>query len=192
MAANPKPKWTVEAYLDFERESDIRHEYYQSEIFAMAGAQPVHVDIASNVISSLVVQTKGRNCKVHNPDMRVKTATGLYTYPDISVVCGERRFNNDRPKTLLNPMVVIEVLSPSTENYDRGDKFHHYASIPELRAYVLVDSQRKRIECFARQEDGAWQIDLIGGEDTRALELKAIGCSLTLADVYEGVEFEGQ
>lgn len=192
MAANPKPKWTVEAYLDFERESDIRHEYYQSEIFAMAGAQPVHVDIASNVISSLVVQTKGRNCKVHNPDMRVKTATGLYTYPDISVVCGERRFNNDRPKTLLNPMVVIAVLSPSTENYDRGDKFHHYASIPELRAYVLVDSQRKRIECFARQEDGAWQIDLIGGEDTRALELKAIGCSLTLADVYEGVEFEGQ
>jgi Uma2 family endonuclease len=124
--------------------------------------------------------------------MRVKTATGLYTYPDISVVCGERRFNNDKPKTLLNPMTVIEVLSPTTENYDRGDNFHHCASIPELRAYVLIDSQRQRMECFARQEDGAWQIDLIAGDDTRALELEAIGCMLTLADVYEGVEFEGQ
>jgi Uma2 family endonuclease len=190
MAANPKAKWTIEAYLDHERESDIRHEYYLGEIFAMAGAEPVHVDIGSNVISSLVVQTKGRNCKVHNPDMRVTTATGLYTYPDISVVCGERRFNTDKPKTLLNPMVIIEVLSPSTENYDRGDIFHHYASISELRAYVLIDSQRRRIECFSRQEDGAWRIDLIADGDARPLELSAIACSLTLAEVYEGVDLD--
>jgi Uma2 family endonuclease len=122
--------------------------------------------------------------------MKVKTATGLYTYPDISVVCGERRFNNDKPKTLLNPTVVIEVLSPSTEAYDRGDKLHHYASIPSLRAYVLIDSQRKRIECFSRHDNGSWQIDSIAEEDTRALELNVIGSSLALEDVYSGVEFE--
>jgi Uma2 family endonuclease len=184
MAANHKAKWTIEAYLDHERESDIRHEYYLGEIFAMAGAEPVHVDIRSNTQTALMNKLKGKPCKVHDTDMRVKTATGLYTYPDISVVCGERRFNTDKPKTLLNPMVIIEVLSPSTENYDRGDKFHHYASISELRAYVLIDSQRRRIECFSRQEDGAWRIDLNADDDTRPLELQAIGCALTLAEVY--------
>ena len=189
MAVNVKRKWTVDEYLAFERESEIRHEFLDGEIFAMAGAEPAHNDIFSNTHNSLMNQIKGRPCKVNGPDMRVKTASGLYTYPDISVVCGERQFNDDRPRTLLNPTVIVEVLSPSTEAYDRGDKFHHYRSIPAFREYVLISSTRQQIEHFARQADDSWRIAVLDSADG-TLALTSIDCTLTLADVYVGVVFE--
>ncbi|MCL4246909.1 MAG: Uma2 family endonuclease [Anaerolineae bacterium] len=190
MAVNVKRKWTVDEYLAFERESEIRHEFLDGEVFAMAGAEPAHVDIRTNTQTSLVLQLRGRPCKVNDQDMRVKTASGLYTYPDISVVCGERQFNDDKPRTLLNPMVIVEVLSPSTESYDRGDKFHHYRSIPTFQEYVLISSTRQQIEHWARQADDSWRITVLDSADG-ALELTSIGCKLTLADVYVDVVFEG-
>ncbi len=189
MAVNPKQQWTVEQYLDFERESEIRHEFYNGEIFAMAGAEPAHNDIFSNTHFCLMRQLSTRPCKVHGSDMRVKTPSGLYTYSDISVVCGERRFNDDRPRTLLNPTLIVEVLSPATESYDRGDKFHHYRSLPSLQAYVLIASTRQRIELFARQPNETWRIDVFEASDA-VVDLQSIGCSLPLAEVYANVEFD--
>ena len=193
MSALPRKRWTPETYLTFEGDSEEKHEYIGGEVYSMTGASENHNLIVANTIIALGIQLRKRPCKLYPSDMLLHIpAVNDYYYPDITVVCGEANIVHDKRDILLNPTLIIEVLSPSTENYDRGDKFHHYASIPELRAYVLIDSQRRRIECFARQEDGAWQIDLIADDDTRALELKAIDCSLILADVYEGVEFEGQ
>lgn len=156
----------------------------------MSGAEPAHVDIVSNTISALMNSLKGRPCKVHNPDMRVLTVSRLSTYPDISVVCGERQFNDDRPRALLNPTVIIEVLSPSSAAYDRGDKFHHYRSIPALREVVLIESTRRRIEVFTRQPGDSWQITVV--DDTGAVELTSLDCALSLADVYDGVVFDAR
>jgi len=189
MAVSVKRKWTVDEYLAFEREREIRHEYFDGEIFAMSGAGPAHVDIRTNTQTSLVIQLRGRPCKVNDQDMRVKTASGLYTYPDISVVCGERAFNDDKPPSLLNPTVIVEVLSPSTESYDRGDKFRHYRSIPSFREYVLISSTHQQIEHFARTADDSWRITVADAPDG-AIALESIGCTLTLADIYVDVVFE--
>ncbi|MCC6617143.1 MAG: Uma2 family endonuclease [Anaerolineae bacterium] len=189
MAVEVKRKWTVDEYLAFERESEIRHEYFDGEVSARSGAEPAHNDIFSNTHNSLMNQVKGRPCKVNGPDMRVKTRSGLYTYPDISVVCGERQFNDDKPPSLLNPIVIVEVLSPSTESYDRGDKFHHYRSIPSFREYVLISSTRQQIEHWARQPDDSWRIAVVDAANG-AIELASVGCKLTLADVYVDVVFE--
>jgi Uma2 family endonuclease len=193
MVAQPllKNRLTVNDYLNLERESAVKHQFYDGEIYAMAGAAPQHVDLNQNLQLSLGGQLKGRPCKVHGPDMRVKTATGLYTYPDVSIVCGKREFNNDKPPTLLNPTVIIEVLSPSTEVFDRGDKFHHYRSIASLQAYVLISSNSQRIEYFARTQDNLWKIDVINTVDG-TIEIEAIGCTLTIADVYADVDFEAE
>lgn len=189
MAANPKDLWTVEAYLAFERESDVKHEYFAGEIFAMAGAEPGHVDVRSNVQFSLMKQLKGRPCKVHDNDMRVKTPSGLYTYPGISVVCGDRHFNDDKPRTLLNPTVIVEVLSPTTEAYDRGDKFRQYRSLPSLQEYILIASTQKQVELWARQTNDTWRITVVQDDDG-SIELTSIDCTLSIADVYDGVTFD--
>jgi Uma2 family endonuclease len=191
MVANPQIRHTVEDYLAMERDSEIRHEYFQGEIFAMAGASPEHVDIAQNVGLTLGNQLKKRPCKVHGSEMRVRTASGLYTYPDLSVVCGKRLFNNDKPQTLLNPVVVVEILSESTENYDRGEKFRHYRTLPSLQAYILVDSKTPRIEIFERTADNSWRIDVADTPDG-AIEIASIGCTLSIADVYDDVAFDEQ
>jgi Uma2 family endonuclease len=189
MAANPKESWTVSQYLALERDTGIRHQYLDGEVFAMAGAEPAHNDIFTNTITRIVTQLKGRPCKVHGPDMRIKTKSGLYTYPDISIVCGERLFNSDKPRTLLNPTVLIEILSPSTEAFDRGDKFHHYRTIQSLREYVLIASLRERIECFSRQAEDSWRMNVVDQPDG-VLTLESIGCLLAIQDVYAEVEME--
>jgi Uma2 family endonuclease len=193
MAANPQTRHTIEDYLAMERDSEIKHEYFQGEIFAMAGASPEHVDIRSNAQYSLMdqIKQKKKSCKVHDQDMRVKTGSGLYTYPDISITCGKRLFNQDKPPTLLNPTVVIEVLSPSTSDYDRGDKFHHYRTITGFQAYILIDSSKPRIEIFERTPDGTWRIDVADTPDG-VIEIASIGCTLSIADVYDGVAFDDE
>jgi Uma2 family endonuclease len=189
MAANPKERWTVSQYLELERETGIRHQYLDGEVFAMAGAEPAHNDIFTNTITSIVTQLKSRPCKVHGPDMRIKTKSRLYTYPDISIVCGQRQFNTDKPRTLLNPTVLIEILLPSTEAYDRGDKFHHCRTIASLREYVLIASLRERIECFSRQADDSWRMNVIDTPEG-VLTLDSINCQLAMMDVYADVETE--
>ncbi|ETX09235.1 MAG: hypothetical protein ETSY2_00685 [Candidatus Entotheonella gemina] len=188
MAINPEPKMTPEEYLAFERaQLDAKHEFLDGEIIAMAGASRQHVRIVANLAASLITQLRGRPCDVYLSDMRVKIpAAGLYTYPDVIALCHEPRFEDDAVDTLLNPSVIIEVLSPSTESYDRGIKFTHYRSIEDLQLYILVAQDKPQIEIFRRQANGDWLLSVVEGLEAR-VSLDAIGCELALADVYERV-----
>lgn len=187
MVANPQTGMTVEEYLAFERASETKHEYIDGEVLAMAGASFAHNLIVGNTIIGLGPQLRRGPCRVLPSDMRVLIeATGLFTYPDLTILCGQPLFGPDQPDTLLNPTALIEVLSPSTEAYDRGRKFQQYRSIPTLREYVLIAQDAYRIEHFARQEGDLWLFS--EATDTEAsLTLPALNCTLTLADVYAGV-----
>jgi Uma2 family endonuclease len=179
---------TEAEYLEFERQSELKHEFLGGEIFAMTGASRAHNLISVSTSVTLYNQLRSRDCEVYPGDMRVKIqATGLYTYPDISVICGSPELNDDRLDTLLNPTVIIEVLSPSTERYDRGRKFQHYRELKSLQEYVLIAQDSPRIERYLRQDDG-WQFTDVKGLDSQ-LELTSIGCTLKLTDVYEKVRF---
>jgi Uma2 family endonuclease len=186
MATQPKPFYTVEQYLALEQESEEKHEYLAGEIFAMAGASPDHIRITTDVGRSLGNQLEGRSCETFNTDLRVRTGpAGLYTYPDVSVVCGRAEFDRE---TLLNPTLIVEVLSPSTESYDRGEKFILYQRLPSLREYVLIWQNRPRIEKYVRQADDTWAYSLVEGLEA-AVRLETIGCELRLAEVYARVTF---
>ena len=190
MATQPKPYLTPEEYLAFEREADIKHEYYAGEIFAFAGASRQHNLIVANAIRDLGNEMKDRPCEVYPSDMRVRVSpTGLYTYPDVTVVCGEARFNDEHKDILLNPTVIVEVLSPSTKDYDRGGKFEHYRKLESLQEYLVIAQDRVHVEQHVRQAEGQWllsETDRV--EDT--IELPSIACRLSVADLYEKVEFE--
>jgi Uma2 family endonuclease len=188
MAINPEPGMTSEAYLAFERaQLDAKHEFLDGEIIAMAGASRQHNRIVTNLVVSLGTQLRGRPCDVYSSDMRVKIpATGLYTYPDVIALCHDPQFEDEAMDTLLNPTVIIEVLSPSTEAYDRGLKFAHYRSIEAVQIYILIAQDKPQIEIFRRQKNEDWLLSVVGGLGAR-VSLDAIGCELALADVYERV-----
>lgn len=185
MVAHPHHVWTEEDYLDFERSVEPKHEFYQGQVYAMAGASEQHTLIATNIAASLNVQLKGRDCRVYQSDLRVKVGdAGLYAYPDVTVVCGERQFIDEKNDTITNPTVLIEVLSPSTENYDRGTKFRRYRALQTFQEYVLVDQDVAHIEHYQRQPDGGWVLRDVIGLDS-VVELPSIGCTLALTDVYD-------
>jgi Uma2 family endonuclease len=159
MSAQPAEKkvWTPEEYLAWEREAPEKHEYFQGEVFAMAGAKRRHNLLALNLGAELRDALRRRRCEVYASDMRVRVpATGLYTYPDVVVVCGTPRFEDEEEDTLLNPVVLVEVLSKSTSSYDRGEKFESYRTIPSFKEYLLVSQTKVLVEHFARQADGSW------------------------------------
>ncbi|PJF39205.1 MAG: hypothetical protein CUN54_09220 [Phototrophicales bacterium] len=189
MSALPQEQWTEQAYLEFEREAEIRHEFLDGQVIAMTGASRAHNLIASTTNFLLYSQLRNRPCEVYQSDMRVKVAaSGLYTYPDIAVVCDKPQFLDDAVDTLLNPTLIIEVLSPSTESYDRGKKFQHYRQLDSLQDYVLIAQDQPRIECFAREKDNRWLLtEAVGLEQTIALP--SIACNLSLNDVYERITF---
>jgi Uma2 family endonuclease len=196
MAANPKTTYTVEEYLAFERQSEIKHEYFAGEIVAMAGASFEHNLIVGDTYASLHRQLRGGPCTVLPSDQRLRVSpVGPLTYPDIMVVCGRPHFTDERPDTLTNPTVIIEVLSPTTEGDDRGRKFRHYRTIESLRECVLIAQDEYHVEHYIRAEHGWWRFNEATGRDG-AIELSSIGCTLALADVYERVTFaeagEGQ
>jgi Uma2 family endonuclease len=190
MSALPHSQKMSEAeYLEFERASETKHEYLNGEVFDMAGASREHNLIAGSTYSSLYSQTIERNCEVYQSDMRLKVkATGLLTYPDISVVCGKPELTTDALDTLVNPQVIIEVLSPTTEAFDRGKKFKHYSQITSLQEYVLISQDTPRIERFLRQEAGKWEYEDVRGLEG-IIELSSVECSLKLADVYKKIVF---
>jgi Uma2 family endonuclease len=170
-------------YLAFERASELRHEYAGGEIFARSGGTREHSLIAVNIIGELSSALLGRACEVHASDMRLKSqATGRYVYPDGSVVCGQPIFEDATRDTLLNPVVVVEVLSDSTEAYDRGDKFALYQTIPSFQEYVLASQKEARIEHFRRLEGGSWLLRILRPGDTLVLE--SIGCSIPVDRAY--------
>ena len=190
MATQPKPYLTPEEYLAFEREADVKHEYYAGEIFAFAGASRQHNLIAGNVFAGLHAQLRKRPCEVYPSDMRVRVSpTGLYTYPDVTVVCEEARFDDENKDTLLNPMVIVEVLSPSTEGYDRGGKFEQYRKLESVQEYVVIAQDRVHVERWGREENNQWLLSETDNVED-VITLPSIGCRLAVADLYEKVEFE--
>ena len=189
MATQPKTYLTPEQYLEIERKAEFKSEYYQGEMFAMSGARYPHIGIVANTVASLHQQLRRGPCRPLSNDMRVRvTATGLYTYPDVVIVCGEPQFLADTFDTLLNPTVIVEVLSESTEAYDRGQKFEQYRSLESLKEYMMISSQRISVERYTRQPDGSWNyIAKASLEDS--IDLKSVDCHLLLADLYEKVDF---
>src|ERR1019366_2678061 len=160
MATQPKTFLTPEQYLEIERQAEFKSEYYDGEMFAMGGARRGHNLIVWNLAGELGQQLRKRPCEAYQHDMRVRvSATGLYAYPDTVIVCGEPQFLDATQDTLLNPTVIVEVLSPSTEAYDRGRKFELYRAIPSLTHYLLVSPERMSAELFTRQEEGRWLLD---------------------------------
>lgn len=182
--------YTVAQYLEQEEASETKHEFLDGRIYDMAGGTPEHALCMNNVGGELRSLLRGRPCRVYSADMRVYVqATGLRTYPDVSVVCGKPQVDVDDKNAVLNPIVLVEVLSKSTEAYDRGEKFAHYRRIPSLREYVLVSTETKRVEVFRRGDNGVWS--LYEANDDGSVELTSIGCKLALPEVYLGV-FEGK
>jgi Uma2 family endonuclease len=190
MSAIPKTNLTPQEYLEFERNSDIKHEYFEGEIFAMSGAKRNHNVINQNLNGLVWQHLRDRGCESYSGDMRVFVpATGLYTYPDLVVVCGEAEFQDEVSDTLLNPVMLIEVLSESTEGYDRGKKFQNYRSIGSLEEYILVSQEEARIEKYVKHGDGFWLLSEAVGLDS-SIEFSSIECEINLNEVYDKVEFE--
>jgi Uma2 family endonuclease len=182
--------FSPEEYLAFERGTDARHEYLDGHVYAMAGESIEHSRICVNVSGELRARLKGHPCEVLSPNMKVVTSpSGLFSYPDVVVVCGEPQFYDERRDILTNPAVVFEVLSPSTEAYDRGEKFLRYRTqIETLREYVLVSQHRPLVEHYVRQPDGSWSYSSAGGLDA-AVNLSSIDCRLPLSEIYDRIVF---
>jgi Uma2 family endonuclease len=189
VSTQPKTFLTPEQYLEIERKAEYKSEYYRGEMFAMAGASREHNLLVAHLLRDLGNQLRGKPCEVYPSDMRVRvSSTGLYTYPDVVAVCGEPRLLDNQMDILLNPSLIIEVLSPSTEAYDRGRKFEHYQSIDSFKEYLLLASDRVHADLFTRQPDGRWLLTSATHlEDS--LDLQSVGCSLALAGLYEKIDF---
>jgi Uma2 family endonuclease len=190
MSRQAKTLVTPEEYLAFERAAEYKNEYFDGEIFAMVGASRRHNLITLNVAAEFRAKLRGRGCETYASDMRVRiSSANLYTYPDVVVVCGEPQFEDQHVDTLLNPTLIVEVLSKSTARYDRGAKFHHYRALESLQEYLMIAQDEPRIEHYAKQPDGQWLLSDIGLDDG-LVELASIECVLELKDVYEQVEIE--
>lgn len=188
MGISAKKNVTIEEYLEWEDASDTKHEYYQGEIFAMAGASLEHNIICGNTYGELYSKLKGKKCRPYIGDLRIAVkANSLYTYPDISVICGEIEKTDDKFDTATNPTVIIEVLSESTKDYDRGSKFKLYRDIPQLKDYILIDAiGNVMVEHFTKNENEIWELreydDL-----SQKFPIPSIDVTLQLSDIYEGV-----
>lgn len=175
-------RYTYSEYLELEAGSTLKYEFFQGTVYAMSGGSPDHSRLAANVISSLAAQLAGKACQAFTSDLRVRVlATGLSTHPDVTVICGSMERDPEDPNAATNPVVNFEVLSPTTERYDREEKFSHYRRIPSLESYVLISQEERRLEVFSRNSDGSWTL-----RETRsgAADLNAVACSLGIDDVY--------
>jgi Uma2 family endonuclease len=188
-AAQPSLKYTLAEYLAFEERSETKHEYYAGDLYAMAGASPTHNRLCFKLASLLDRQIEGRNCIGFSSDQKIWIeAAQLTTYADLTIVCGEAQYDPEHPILLTNPHVIIEVLSPSTMAYDRGEKWEFYQQLPSLMEYLLVWQERPQIEQYSRQPDGSWRYLRIVGL-AEMVTLSSIKGPLSLAEVYSGLEF---
>lgn len=192
MTAKPHHHITAAEYLALEDASDDRHEYAAGQIVALAGGSEAHVTICSNINALLHPQLRRRPCRLFTSDMKIRAEQPpKYLYPDVAVVCGPATYEDDGRRTLLNPTVIFEVLSDSTERRDRGVKFQWYRSIESLQEYILVAQSAMRIDLFRRQSGDIWLFASLDQPEQR-LELSSIACELTLADIYEKVALDGE
>jgi len=181
---------TPQEYLVRERQASFKSEFYQGEIFAMGGGSANHSLIAANFVRESGNALKGKSCSVFSSDLRVQVrSTGLYTYPDATIVCGELEFDDDQRDTIINPTVIVEVLSDSTEKYDRGRKSSHYRQIASLKELILISQDRPHVERLTRQPDGDWlfheETDL-----SADFELKSLGVTVAVSELYRNVRFD--
>ena len=190
MSSASRRQLSPEEYLAQERRAEFRSEYLHGEVFAMAGASFEHTLIKDNVARNAGNQLENGPCHVLTSDMRVKVnATGLYTYPDVAVVCDKPQFEDKVMDTLLNPRAIVEVLSDSTEKYDRGAKFGHYRQIPSLQEYVLIAQDRALLERYVRQADGSWNLVAFDHRES-VFTFSSIPVQIPLTEIYRGVSFE--
>jgi Uma2 family endonuclease len=192
------PRYTVEEYLALERSSEERYEFLDGQVYLMAGESPDHGTICTNISGQLYNQLRGKLCQVFSKDMKVRSGPkpksryetkGLYSYPDLVVICGEPLFHDEYCDVLLNPTVIIEVLSPTTEAFDRGEKWSRYQTwLPSLTHYVLVSQAKSQLEHYLRQPSGEWLYSSVKELEGR-LYLTAIDCTLLLAEVYDRIVF---
>ncbi|HEY3233928.1 MAG TPA: Uma2 family endonuclease [Polyangiaceae bacterium] len=176
-------KYSISEYVQLEDYSNVRHEYFDGQIYAMAGGTPEHGTYAANVIGLLTAQLRGRPCRVQTSDVRIRVqSTGLDTYPDVSVVCGRAETDAEDRNAIINPTVVVEILSTGTEAYDRGEKLEHYQKIASLHEVVLVAHDERRVEVVRRLQSGEWNVArAVAGEVAR---LESLSCELPVDDVY--------
>jgi len=187
--AEPIQGLTEAEYFEIERRAEFKSEFFDGEMFAMASGTTPHSLIATNAIGEIHALLKGRPCVVFNSDMRVKIeATGLITYPDVTVVCGPQQFAGEKEGALINPTVLVEVLSDSTEAYDRGRKFEHYRQIPSMQEYLLISQTEPHLEQFIRREAGQWLLREAVGLDA-TIDLPSLKITLALSDVFANVKF---
>ncbi len=194
----PQPRYTVDEYLALERQSEERHEYLDGLIYAMAGESPEHGAICMNLSRILSTRLLGTPCQAFSKDIKVRSGPdpktlhpvkGLFSYPDLVVVCGELKFHDKYRDVLLNPTVIVEVLSPTTEAFDRGQKFWRYRTyLSSLEDYLLVSQSIPMIDHYVRRRDGEWVLSTVGDLGD-SLSLGSIDCNLRLADVYDRVSF---
>lgn len=190
MVAKPQKFYSPEEYLALEELAEYRSEYYRGEIFAMSGGSVNHNRIAKNVVVTLDAALASKPCETFITDMRLLVKkNGLYTYPDVMIVCGRLEFATGRTDTLTNPVAIIEVLSESTQAYDRGAKFELYRALETLQDYVLIDQSRVHVEYFHKLDDGRWLLTEFN-ELEMVLRLEAVGVELPLSQVYQRVEWE--
>jgi Uma2 family endonuclease len=191
MALQPKPHLSFDEWLEGERASlEGRSEYVAGEVFAMTGASVEHNAIVGNILGQLWTQMKGRPCHVYANDLKVRIRTAdAGKYPDLIALCGEHEFQDGRRDVVLNPSLIVEVLSDSTEAYDRGNKFAIYRQIPSLREYLLVSQHSVQVDLYSRGDDGRWTLSDFSAL-TESVPLASVGCSLALAEVYDKVELQ--
>ncbi|MBD2167502.1 Uma2 family endonuclease [Calothrix membranacea FACHB-236] len=188
MVASPEIYLTPEQYLQMEENSDIKHEYIDGYIYAMAGALDSHVTIAGNLFALVRNHVRGSGCRVYIADMKARIESlNRYYYPDVMVNCDER--DRETPAYKKFPCLIVEVLSNSTEAFDRGDKFADYQTLESLQEYVLINTKRQRVECFRRNEQGLWVLQSYTDAD-KSFQLQSIKFEGTMADLYEDVVFE--
>jgi Uma2 family endonuclease len=184
IASAHRTHYTLAEYLAFEASSNVKHEYLDGRIYAMAGGTPEHAALAATAIGLLFGQLRAGRCRAMDADLRVRVpATGLLTYPDVTVVCGPRQVDGDDPLAVTNPTLILEVLSPGTEEYDRGEKFEHYKRLPSLREYVIVSHRERRIEVWRRSGSGDWTA--LSARDGETVPLDAIGATLDVRELYD-------
>jgi Uma2 family endonuclease len=192
MGLPARQRFSFDEYLLLEEIAEVKHEFLASEVWAMAGGSPEHAAIIGNVTTLLNVQLRGKRCRVYSTELRVRVKeTGLGTYPDITVICGrlERDPDDRTGHTAINPRVIVEILSPSTEDYDRGEKLSHYQAIPGLDEIVLVAHDRHEIEIIRRETNGTWSRHITGAG--QSAHLTSLACDLIVAEVYRDPLAEG-
>jgi Uma2 family endonuclease len=183
MASLPDTPLTEEQYLRLEREAEFKSEFFDGQMFAMSGGSPNHA-LLSNSIGAILRQQVPAGCRVFGSDLRIKaSAARLYTYADCSVICGDLQLFSDQKDVVLNPLLIAEVLSPSTEGYDRGKKFEAYRTIPSFQEYLLIHQDRPHVEHYSRQDDGSWVLREYAGIDT-AVNIARLGARIALSDLY--------